>query len=80
MYASPNKLGFSRFGLSVSKKIGCAVIRNRVKRLLRETMRSLLKGFPHSYDFVLVARKPSAEAKLKDILPDVEKILSRLTK
>lgn len=57
LYALPNRLPVSRLGLTVSPKIGKAVVRNRVKRRLRESYRleegRLLPGF----DLVIVARR-----------------------
>lgn len=45
-----------RVGLSVGKRIGNAVMRNRVKRKLREGMHQLKPLLPNEYDFVLIAR------------------------
>jgi ribonuclease P protein component len=78
VYARPNELGVSRLGLSVSKKVGKAVIRNRLKRLLRGAMRKGLEGLPLNYDFVIIARKSSVEAELDDFILDIKRFLSRL--
>jgi ribonuclease P protein component len=50
-----------RLGVSVSRKIGGAVDRNRVKRVLRETFWSLSDHLPAQHDFVLVARPEIAD-------------------
>src|SRR5690606_24440274 len=50
----PDQKNF-RIGLSVSKQIGTAVVRNRVKRLIRETFQHLKEDLPNDYDFVIIA-------------------------
>jgi ribonuclease P protein component len=52
--------GLPRLGVSVGRKVGDAVERNRVKRLLREAFWSLAASLPHDHDFVLVARPDAA--------------------
>ena len=56
VYAKPNDLGHPRMGLSVSRKVGTAVRRNRIRRLLRESFRLLQHDFPRGYDLVVVVR------------------------
>jgi ribonuclease P protein component len=50
-----------RVGFSVSKRLGSAVDRNRVKRVLRETFRANDQSFKGNMDFVLIARTPILE-------------------
>ena len=56
VYARPNGLKYNRSGITVSKKIGKAHIRNRAKRRLREVFRSNSCFLKCGYDLILVAR------------------------
>ena len=73
--AHPLKLMVNRIGLTVSKKLGCAVVRSRIKRILREGLRQVEKKYEieKGYLVVLVARPICAEAKSTSIALDIEK-------
>jgi len=67
MYAFPRSSDGDepRLGVSVGRKLGGAVERNRVKRLLREAFRAVSPGLPHDHDFVFVAR-PDAGSLVRE--------------
>lgn len=62
MYCLRNRLGENRLGLTVGAKLGCAVVRNRVRRRLRECYRALLPQLNVGYDVVIVARGRAVQA------------------
>ena len=62
----------SRVGFSVSKRLGGAVERNRIKRVLREAFRANAQSFRGNMDFVLIARSPLVELLESDGYPAVE--------
>jgi ribonuclease P protein component len=69
--------GPARIGFSVGKRVGNAVVRNRVKRRLREATRRLLAGVPPGWDLVLSARPEAAAADYTALAADVRALLDR---
>lgn len=62
VFAMPNALGRSRLGLTVTRKFGCAVLRNRYKRIVREIFRRNRQVFGDRRDYIVNIR-PSAAAR-----------------
>jgi ribonuclease P protein component len=73
--ALPNGLGSSRFGFVVSRRVGKAVVRNRVKRLLREITRQT--PVQPGWDIIFIARIPAATTDFENLGKSVRKLLFR---
>jgi len=81
MYQFDNpQLASYRFGISISKKIGNAVERNRIKRLIKEAIRSILEQYEIKLhkDFVFIARKPITELGFNEIKKNIEYLFNKL--
>lgn len=77
LYVLSNRSDDLRVGFSVSKKVGKAVIRNRVKRLLREAVRHDLPDIRPGLDLVFIARPAAAGATYPEIAETAEYLLRK---
>ena len=67
LYARKNRTNTNRVGITVSKKLGKAHVRNRVRRRLREVYRLNEDRFTPGYDIVVVARSRAIKAPFEDL-------------
>lgn len=76
----PNGLPYTRLGLTVSTKVGNAVVRARVRRLLRECFRKKRHLLPQGVDLVLIARSGAASADFAGISRAFDALTVKLTR
>ena len=67
LYARPNRSGMNRVGITAGKKLGHAVVRNRVRRRLREVYRLNEDRFIPGWDIVVVARSRCIDADFQKL-------------
>jgi len=68
---------YNRIGLSVSKKVGNAVTRNRIKRYIKEAIRGVENHFITGIDCVIIARKPTADMDFKQTSKSLYHVLKK---
>jgi len=73
--ALPNGLDYNRYGFVAGKRLGKAVIRNRIKRLLREIVRAT--PTKQGWDIILIARINAANSNYQELNHAVEVLLKR---
>lgn len=78
LYCRKNRLPYNRLGLTVSTKVGGAVVRNRVRRRLREVYRANRAGIIPGHDLILVARSRAADARFDQLQRDFRSLVRRL--
>jgi len=78
LYVLTNNLSINRLGITVSKKIGKSVRRNRFKRLIRENYRQYEEYVKNGYDFVFVARNSDKFPVFLEIKREMKYLFKRL--
>ncbi len=73
-----NSLEKTRLGITVTKKVGNAVQRNRIKRLVREVFRRNRSLFPHGHDLVFIAKRQAQGLSYEAVLHEVRRCARKL--
>ena len=77
LHLAPNELDHARVGITVSGRVGKAVVRNRVRRRLREALRGRMAQLPRGNDVLITARPASASASWPELCAAVDTVLAR---
>ncbi|HET9955939.1 MAG TPA: ribonuclease P protein component [Polyangiaceae bacterium] len=72
--------GVTRLGITASRKVGSAVVRNRMKRLVRHAFVEVRDWFPNELDVVVVVRSAWPEAKVEDVISEWRSVDRNLRK
>ncbi len=79
VFCRANQLGHSRFGISVKKALGGAVVRNRIRRRVREILRRSLSEIPAGWDFIIHPRRSVVESELAPLAGELLGVLRSAT-
>ena len=77
LYCQPNHLQENRVGITVGKKLGKAVVRNRARRVMRAALCEVMPQDVGPYDVVLVARGATPRLKSTQLVPVMRKLLKK---
>lgn len=77
LYIYKNRKNINRIGVSVSKKVGKSVVRNRVKRLIKECYRLNCSSLNTGYDLVFIARSAANDKSYNEIDGAVKNLFKR---
>ena len=75
MRSASNEQAWTRYAFAVSKRVGKAVVRNKVRRRLREVLRAA--GMQEGFDLVITARSEAAQASFQELKAELLVLLKR---
>ena len=75
-----NNLNYDRYGISVSKKLGNAVYRNKYKRRIRNIVDNYKKSYINKQDYIIILRKSGTEKSFQELEKNFFELMNRLNK
>jgi len=75
LFLRKNNYAYNRTAFLASKKVGNSVVRNRARRLMKESYRQLEDDLISGYDFIFIARKTICNLKCADVKKSIEAAL-----
>ncbi len=75
VYYKDNNLKYNRYGISVSKKLGNAVFRNKYKRKIRSIIDNCKKDYNISKDYIIILRRGALDKNFKELKDDLESLI-----
>ena len=79
LFSRCNTLGHCRLGITASRKVGGAVVRNRVKRLFRDIFRRYFNQIPSRFDMVINAKSGCGNVRYEDLQMEFLAVIKKLT-
>lgn len=80
IYFKKNNYNYSRFGISVGKKLGNAVFRNKYKRKIRSIIDNSKKYYQKNYDYIIIMRKGCINCNYETIQNSFIELVSKINK
>ena len=80
LFVRKNELDHHRLGITVSRKVGGSVVRNRIKRWFREIYRRLAADLPNHFDLVVNAKRGCGESRFLDLRDEFISVTRRISR
>ena len=77
IYYKENNINLNRYGISVSKKVGNAVTRNKIKRQIKNIIDKNQNLFKKNQDYIIIVKKAILDLKFNEIEESIKKLLTK---
>lgn len=78
IYIRKKKINFPCFGLAISKKVGNAVMRNKLKRRLRAIIDEIKETFPKNADYIIMIKRSCVELSYQDLKRELIELIEEI--